>query len=199
MTYVKWWETIGKTTKVKGYICFSSMARASTRIRYLAYVNHSITGKEAIAYAEMLKEFLPGTWTHSKLIKVESKRFNPDMQHHHTPTGKGRYIRFDILTKGMSKHLAMMYLTGFRYLDEYPDYVKKGAKLKGTSEEKFVEFLRLQGHHSGHGWLGKYYGSINKGNSFKQGDEPITLKTFHKNIADPEVASVYGFFGNHET
>jgi len=96
--------------------------------------------------------------------------------------------------KEMSFHKALTYLTGFRYIEEFPVYIEELFKHKDLPIDEL--FIKFQEFHMGDTCLGgnSNHNYISDFTAPNKKDIPISLKRFKEHLADPSMERVASHF-----
>lgn len=166
------------------------------KIIYFGIIDESLSKEQVEFYLDFLNKILDNNlfkYKFGKSIKV-------------------RKVIYQLNTKGLNRVTSLLYLTAFRYVQEFPEIIVELHKFASSREkekdieELFIEFQRL--HYSncieapilkkynalgGHGlvFYQKMWGSTT---NTKIEFQPINLKKFKKNITDEKITLVHNFF-----
>lgn len=180
MTSVKFWEHFPDGA-VKCYpraACFAPM-RTGTRIRYLAVINQ-VPEREVEFYIQFLTNLFGDKRFTARVVNVERHSGLRG-------TTKGRYVLWDFKRGSLPYRKALVYLAAFRYLDEFPHFVRFIYNFRdNTLEEQFEAF---QNEHNVwracdiHHMMARY------------GDTPsITVDRLRENLANPDCTTCFSHF-----
>lgn len=185
--HVDYREFYSNGTKKKfDYICFSEMNstfdKGISRVNYLARVSKTLTKEEINYYCKFLKQLLKGS-----KAKFRSFIFK-----------KKNRVYCSVNTKKMSLKQIWLPLTLARYVDDFPEIVKKfyNPKLKGA-EEQFKWFQEVHIHFMQHSGGLQYNNLCGHAAIFSYNYanlKIITLENLHINIKSKDINTVQGFF-----
>lgn len=181
---VIYWEKF-KTGKVlrSNNACFAKVSHGLVdEVRYLAKLN--VTIEEFEFWMRFSRKFL----TYPKIqysVKIVS-----------IGRGKNSHVLFRLKMSG-NKAKDLLYLTTFRYIEKYPNFVKSMFSKRNDAENPEEMFVNMQKIHidnpSQYGLGGEslfcspaYYG--------KSGNCPITMSRFEQNLLDENTAYVQSHF-----
>ena len=182
----------GDKEKVKHekVVCFAYLKTGGLHeVTYVPILEDGLTKEEAIFYISLLT---------SMFVKLEWKwEFVTENRNGVECQG----VAFTLKTKGIERILIQLHLTAFRVLDEFGFIVKELYSLKDSlqdTEDVFKEFQKIhykyynRNNMGGHGLIlsSRYYGQSSK--------TPITIDQFHKNLENPSICSVQGYFSSHK-
>jgi hypothetical protein len=162
---------------------YSGSSPLSHVIRYAALIDNSLTKKDVVSWLDWLKTmFGPKAVLFRARIDFANKR-----------------VIYHLKTEGMSKYRALTYLTAMRYVDEYPQLLKKTIALAGTDEERFAAFQTMHedayrngSNHIGYNLGG--HGLMYKVNRVAAVVAPISLATFWANLDNVKKTTVHSHF-----
>jgi len=168
------------------YICFSQMSynfsKGISKVNYLARVSKSLKNREINFYLKFLKQLLKGS----------KAKFRPFI------FKKKNRVLCSVNTKRMSLKQVWLPLTLARYVDDFPEIVKKfyNPALK-SAEEKFKWFQEIHMHFMENSGSLQYNNLAGHGAIFcycAANYKIITLKDMHTNIKNKQINTVQGFF-----
>ena len=180
-----------KYVRVK-YICFSNLrdrlSDGKFNIDSIKYVIPTkLSNNKLKEYLSSIETFFADKPYKYRIFKLEKK----------TTT---KYIHLSLNVKNMGFNRDLLYLTCFRYIQEFPEIIENfllKSKNSKTIEDKFYHFQKSHNEAiigniylkydnlAGHGLMYKF-------DSF----EPILLKDFKINLKNINVRSVHAYFNN---
>lgn len=172
---------VNNSLKPKKYTgsCFSSLDEDAEQVIFHCQVDQELTPDEIEFFLKFMSDILDTT-----KFSIKYK----DIYH----------IKFKLNTISLNYISSLLYLTFFRYLQEFPDIIKEFFKHKGEdSEELFQSFQHIHflnkidkfpirwENMSGHGLMYDY------GN---RKFEPINIDIFKQRLKQQEITSVHKYW-----
>ena len=180
-----------KYVRVK-YICFSNLCdRLSDRkfnidsIKYV--IATSLPIKNLRAYLSFVGTILCGQNYKYRIFKLKKM-------------AKIRYIHLSLNVKNMSFNQALLYLTCFRYVQEFPEIIENfllKSKNSKTIEDRFYYFQKSHNEAIIGDIYLKYDNLAGHGLMYKFGIfDPILLKDFNLNLKNNNIKTVHAYFNS---
>lgn len=186
-TNVEFWQSVGNKIIYTEDICFRNInsIKLPKRVVYLAPIDEKLNKiEEVIFYLQFLDKILNKDIYKHKIFN--SKRYE-------------NHAMFTLDCSNLNKRNSIfLYLTAFRYIDEYCEILKELYKSKDETDidKLFLIFQKIHHDHddlkkakrgnlSGHGLISNY---------FRNGFNPISLEEFQDNLKNQSSQTVQGFF-----
>ncbi len=200
MAAIKWWEFRGKKVKVVGYACFGSMAGSPLpdRVRYIAFIDKKLSLVNAKNYVSFLERLFVDEFTATFVVMKgwAANDCGGFSCYESKATPPGRYVIFDLKTKGMAYKKALVRLTAMRMVHEHSAIVTEFCKEKTKHRSLDKQFELFQQIHidratsCSHGLIYCYKG----GYDAQICKKPLTLEQFLTNLKDSSKNTVFSHF-----
>lgn len=190
----------GTVDKQKTHVCFSGIYRNNTDAKktigfeYRGFVRDVLTDKEINNWIAFLSELLDASRFTHELVEKDALYGMI-----HFDGERKRKVIWNFNCKGFSRQKALLYLTAFRYLDEYEQIVQQVSKAMDdgkTFEEVYGVFQQAHQQDTkknylrqcvgGHSLMYHYASDVNALN--------ISLADFRTNLEQDLQATVNNFF-----
>ena len=199
---VRYWEIKGSKTKEINDICFSGLKYPLTlpdKIKYEAPVDESLNRDIVDFYIKFLAIILDSNNYEYEFVSIKDEGERKKL------FSNGTKINFTLKCQKLAKTKALLYLTAFRLISEFPEiliefYQSKDKSNKETLFKEFqkchVKYVRNEGNEiykysnlSGHGLIYDYYWH-------QKENVPtfITLKQFQAKLGDNNIRNVQEHF-----
>jgi len=127
-------------------------------------------------------------WMQAQSIMLDSSRYEVTEEERNGVKG---YL-YHLNAEGLARGKRLLYLTFFRYPDEFPHIVQEFDKLMYTAEDRDAMVACVYKMHS----AAKYDNLNLHGFDQIKSTKPITLAEFKKRLADPYCSTVHSHFVN---
>lgn len=182
-------KAFGKDNSIfkDNYICFSNLnskIRSDIefkKIDYFARVRSSLKKSEVNKYVKFIKQLLD-----ENKFKVWVYPF------------KKKKVFYSLNSDGMGEGRVLLYLTLFRYMDDFPEIVKQfTSKMTNGLEENYNLFVEIHRHFIGNAGDGLSYNNLSGHGAMcsynPQAFKPKSFTAFQKNL-DKNLKSAQSYF-----
>jgi hypothetical protein len=161
----------GKVSKLLNDICFARIKYENLKeFHYLPKIEGGLSDDAVNFYIEFLKKLLTDLEFEGNIVETE----------------RGKSVLFKLLTLDYKNRIHnLLYLTAFRYVDEYSGIVKEffdSKNSKESFEETFNKFQTIHYSKSKFFNLGGHGLICPKSCYGESGENPITLEQFKQNL-----------------
>jgi len=198
----------GNVNRYRKVACFSDIRYAMKyeqfkRVKYLAIIDKKCNVEEVRYYLEFLDKMFGKNKPYRYVVRARKN----------SKTDNCGFVRFVLNVEGMGSYIALMYLSAFRYVWEFPEIIKDFYKSCKTSSslrisQQFNEFLNCHVRYCHLPYKDKKYDNLSghglaydhSWNDVNSKPEHLTFKQFRKNLKnkDLEKDSVQGYFRKTE-